>query len=90
MNLPLCSSSAWRNKLVEFGFGQSFTVFFGRHQLDIWTLFLEGPVVRRPISTNPGLNFNPGVFFSLSIALSRIISSILFRVFYHQIVDEKN
>ena len=21
-----------------------------------------GPVVRRPISTNPGLNFNPGLF----------------------------
>ena len=49
-----------------------------------------GPVDRRPISTNPGLNFNPGVFFSLSIALSRIISSILFRVFFRQIVDGKN
>ena len=22
-----------------------------------------GPVVRRPISANPGLNFNPGFFF---------------------------
>ena len=49
-----------------------------------------GPVVRRQISTNPRLNFNPGVFLSLSIALSRIISSILFRVFYHKIVDGKN
>ena len=36
----------------------------------------QGPVVRKPIGTNPWLNFNPGVFFSLSIALSRIISSI--------------
>ena len=36
----------------------------------------QDPVVRKPIGTNPWLNFNPGVFFSLSIALSRIISSI--------------
>ena len=36
----------------------------------------QDPVVRKPIGTNPWLNFNPGVFFSLSIAPSRIISSI--------------
>ena len=36
----------------------------------------QDPVVRKPIGTNPWLNFNPGVFFCLSIALSRIISSI--------------
>ena len=90
MNLHICSSSAWRNKLVEVGFGQSSTFFFARHQLETWTLFVEGPVVRRPIGISPGLNFNPGVFFCLSLALSRIISSMLFRVVYHQIVDEKN
>ena len=28
----------------------------------------QGPVVRRPISANPGLNFNPGLFFFLSKA----------------------
>lgn len=50
----------------------------------------QGPNVRGPISTNLGLNFNPDVFFSLSITLSWIISSILFRLFYHQIVDEKD
>ena len=31
-----------------------------------------GPVVRTPVSDNPGLNFNPGYFFFLSKALSRI------------------
>ena len=43
-----------------------------------------GPVVRGPISDNPGLNFNPG------LAFPRVVFSILFRVSYHQIVDEKN
>ena len=64
-------------------------------QLDLiirihWKAIYLGPVVRRLISTNPGLNFNPGVFFSLSTALSRIISSVPFGAFYRQIVDEKN
>ena len=48
------------------------------------------PVVRRPISANPGLNFNPGLFFFSSKAFSRTIFSILFRVANHQIVDKKN
>ena len=32
-----------------------------------------GPVVGTPVSTNPGLNFNPGFLIFLSKALSRII-----------------
>ena len=39
-----------------------------------------GPVVRRLISANPGLNFNLGLFFFSSKAFSRTIFSILFRV----------
>ena len=50
----------------------------------------QGPVVRMPVSTNPGLNFNPAFFFVLSKALSRTIFSILFRVSSHQIVGKKN
>lgn len=50
----------------------------------------QGPVVRRPISANPGLDFNPGFFFFLSKAFSWIVFSILFRVFNHQIVDKNN
>jgi len=49
-----------------------------------------GPVVRTPVSANPGLNFNPGFFFFLSKALSRILFSILFRVTDHQIVGKEN
>ena len=48
------------------------------------------PVVQTPISTNPGLNFNPGFFFFLSKALSRIIFSIFFRISNHQIVEREN
>ena len=49
-----------------------------------------GPVVRTPVSANPGLNFNPGFFFFLSKALYRIIFSILFRVSNRQIVGKEN
>ena len=49
-----------------------------------------GSVVRSPISANSGLNFNPGSFFFWSTAFPRVVFSILFRVSYHQIVDEKN
>ena len=48
----------------------------------------QGPVVRRPISDNPGLNFNPGHFFFSPRAFSRTISSILFRVANHQIAEK--
>ena len=50
----------------------------------------QGPVVRTPVSANPGLKFNQGFFFFLSKALSRIISSILFRVSSHQTVGKDN
>ena len=52
--------------------------------------FHPGQVVRRLISTNPGLNFNPSFFFSRSEAFRWIIFAIHFSVFNHQIVDEKN
>ena len=52
-------------------------------------LFTQGPVVRRTISANPGLNFNLGFSFFCSKALSRIIFSILFRVSNHQIGVKK-
>ena len=48
------------------------------------------PVVRTPVSANPGLNFNPGFFFFLSKAQLRIIFSILFRVSNHRIVGKES
>ena len=41
---------------------------------------LLGPVVRRPISANPGLNFNLGFFIPLLKSLFGIIFSVLFKV----------
>ena len=52
--------------------------------------FHLGRVVRRPVSANPGLNFNLGLFFFSSKAFSLKIFSILFRVANRQIVDKKN
>ena len=51
-------------------------------------LTVQGPVVRRPITANPGLNFNLGFFVFCSKAFSRKIFSILFRA--SLIVDRKN
>ena len=48
------------------------------------------PFVRKPVSANPGLNFNPGFCFFLSRALSGIVFSVLFRVSSHQIVGKEN
>ena len=48
-----------------------------------------GPVVRRSISANPGLNFNPGFFFFCSKAFFQIIFSILFKASNRQIADNK-
>ena len=41
----------------------------------------QGPVVRRLISANPGLIFNPGFFFIFQKHFSRIIFSLLYRPF---------
>ena len=51
---------------------------------------VRGPVVRRPISAQPEVKFNPGFFFLCLKALSRIIFSAIFKVFKNQLVDKKN
>ena len=50
----------------------------------------QGPVVRTPVSANPGLNFNRCFFFYLSKALSGITFFVLFRVSNHEIVPKEN
>ena len=49
----------------------------------------RGPVVRRPISANPGLDFNLFFFSFLLKAFCRIIFSVLFKVSNHQIVAKR-
>ena len=51
---------------------------------------MQGPVVRRPIGTKPGLKFNLGLFFLYSKAFSRLVFSVIFRPSNHQLVDKKN
>ena len=53
-------------------------------------MFSKASVVRTPVSTNPGLNFNPRFFFYLSKSLSGITFFILFRVSNHEIVRKEN
>ena len=50
----------------------------------------KGPVVRRPIRANTGLNFILGFFTPLFESLFGIIFSILYGASNHQIVDKKN
>ena len=49
----------------------------------------QGPVVQRPISSNPGLNFNPAFFISLFKSLFGKIFTILFRTSNDQIASKK-
>ena len=48
-----------------------------------------GPVVQRPISSNPGLNFNPAFFISLFKSLLGKVFTILFRTSNDQIASKK-
>ena len=50
---------------------------------------VQGPVVQRPISSNPGLNFNPAFFISLFKSLFGKIFTILFRTSNDQIASKK-
>ena len=51
-----------------------FSLFSHSRAIHIFTqLEGQGPVVRMPISANPGLNFNQGFFFFSSKALSQMI-----------------
>ena len=51
--------------------------------------FLQGPVVQRPISSNPELNFNPAFLISLFKSLFGKIFTILFRTSNDQIASKK-
>ena len=65
-------------------------IFFFNKKIDHVKIIVQGRVVQRPVSANPGLNFNPDLFFFSSKAFSQKIFSILLRVTNHQIVDKKN
>ena len=49
----------------------------------------QAAVVQRPISPNPGLNFNPAFFISLFKSLLGKIFTILFRTSNDQIASKK-
>ena len=72
----LTSAEPYQKQVDDFQFNiVEMTAWLeGKLALQIW-----GPVVRRPISANPGLNFNPGFYFFCSKAVFRIIFSTLFR-----------
>ena len=55
---------------------------------DVTSLKALGPADQRPISTNSGLNFNPGFFFFCSKAFSWMIFSLVCRVSKHKIFDQ--
>ena len=94
-----CIINPFGNALKTF---QPFESLQNRACKDVWEKFggfdcgrtarvtCVGPDVRRPISANLGLNFNPSFFSSCSKAFSRTIFSLLFRASNHQIVGKKN
>ena len=76
--------------------GLNLTIFRGNGRSDrLQKLFIqrnvkEIPVVRRPISANAGINFNPGFSFFCLKAFSQTIITILFRASNQQIADQRN
>ena len=66
-----------RSKHTLVAWNDALYVFGGDNGYVLWCV-LQGPVVRTPVNSNPGLKFNLGFFFVLSKALSRIIFSIFF------------
>ena len=63
--------------------GPTFSHSFSTFARPAWSTQLgqdnQDPVVRRPISANPGLNFNPGFFFFCWKVFSRIIFASFFK-----------
>ena len=53
-------------------------------------IILLGPVVRRPISANPGLNFNLRFFIPLLKSLFGKIFSVLFKASSSHTLNKKN
>ena len=73
--------------------GLDINIVVQRNGDTVWPRARLRPIVQRPISLNPGLNYNPGFFFFCSKAPSQLIFSILVRVSNNdnnQIVDKKN
>ena len=72
--------------------GLDINIVVQRNADTVWPRARLRPIVQRPISLNPGLNYNPGFFF-FSFSPSQLIFSILVRVSNNdnnQIVDKKN
>ena len=92
-----CSSLGWRKSkysLVKQKFiWQQILVPSNYYEASVRrrrNLTTLGLVVRKPISAQPGIKFNPGFFFLYSKGFSRIIFSVIFRASNHQLVDKKN
>ena len=68
----------------------NFRLRLGYTQLSRVHPVLQGPVFRKPISANPGLNFNLDFYTSLFDSLFEIIFSTQYGASNHQIVDKKN
>ena len=62
---------------------------WGLEKVNVQIIENQGPVVQRPISSNPELNFNPAFFISLFKSLFGKIFTILFRTSNDQIASKK-
>ena len=90
LHLSFLTALNYNNGFILAQRRQTFKVLHKLAILERINFSNQGPVVQRPISANPGLNFNLGFFFFCSEAFSRIIFSILFRASTYQILRKKN
>ena len=77
--------------MILWGEISSLSLFgvWGLEKVNVQIIENQGPVVQRPISSNPELNFNPAFFISLFKSLFGKIFTILFRTSNDQIASKK-
>ena len=63
-----------KEKVITVFSVAGFVLAFVATVYELYEFIGLGPVVRRPISANSGVNFNPGLFISLFKNLSETIS----------------
>ena len=78
-----------KEKVIAVFSVAGFVLAFVATVYELYEFIGLGPVVRRPISANSGVNFNPGFFIPLWSRLFEIISLFFFRASDNQILQKK-
>ena len=85
----MLQTSLSKEKVIAVFSVAGFVLAFVATVYELYEFIGLGPVVRRPISANSGVNFNPGFFIPLFKNLSETIFPTLVRTSSDQIASKK-